>query len=46
MNYINVHSEKEEELAGNITLAIPRTILFLSGRDIELAITMIQRTKV
>lgn len=46
MNDRNVYREKEEKLAGNITLATPRTILFLSGGDIELAITLIQRTKV
>lgn len=46
MNDGNVYSEKEEELAGKITLATPRAILFLSGGDIELAITMIQRRKV
>lgn len=46
MNDRNVYREKEEELAGNITLATPRTILFLSGGDIKLAITLIQRTEV
>lgn len=46
MNDGNVYSEKEEELAGNITLETPRGILFLSGGDIELTITLIQRTKV
>lgn len=35
---------REEELAGNITLATPRGIL--SGGDIKLTITLIQRTKV
>lgn len=46
MNDGDVYSEKEEELAGNITLETPRGILFLSGGDIKLTITLIQRTKV